>query len=174
MTFKKFVEEQAGMHPAFKPQDAVKMCYQAEFGAEHLVTDKEKMLEYLVKEFDEVEPTEDLIVEEISEDYVRVNLGAWKSRFDDVTPVAELFFATAGTPTNGNEQHFFSRIEDVREAAAEGSLTFGTMEFDMFIEEYKKGGVRAIHHSDYYRENEHPAYRLVRKDLIQDLPWLAG
>ena len=36
------------------------------------------------------------------------------------------------------------------------------------IEEYRRSGMPPIHHSDVYREAEHPAYRVVDSKLLRD------
>ena len=36
-SFETYILDQAHLHPAFAPQDAIKLCYQATFGAEHLL-----------------------------------------------------------------------------------------------------------------------------------------
>ena len=44
---KAYFEGQAALHPAMEPRDALKMAYQAAFGAEHLAGDGEAVRRYL-------------------------------------------------------------------------------------------------------------------------------
>ena len=50
-TFKDYLQEQVCLHPTMQPQDVVKMCYQAAFGAEHLLADKEAAFTWLKREY---------------------------------------------------------------------------------------------------------------------------
>ena len=54
MDFRDYLREQAELHPAMKPQDAMKMIYQASFGAEHLLEDEEAARKYLIQEMEQV------------------------------------------------------------------------------------------------------------------------
>ena len=47
MNFNKYVLEQIERHPSMQPQDLVKLCFQAAFGAEHLLADHKAAREYL-------------------------------------------------------------------------------------------------------------------------------
>ena len=47
MEFNDFFLEQMERHPAMEARDAVKLCYQAAFGAEHLLQDREAAYRYL-------------------------------------------------------------------------------------------------------------------------------
>ncbi|MBR6541909.1 MAG: hypothetical protein IKT73_01750, partial [Anaerotignum sp.] len=78
MGFERYFLEQLHRHPSMKAQDVVKMCYQAAFGAEHLLQDKARAEAYFMKEYEETEAKEMPLFEEISENICRVNLAAWK------------------------------------------------------------------------------------------------
>lgn len=67
MSFEAFLREQMKKHPSMQPQDVVKMCYQAAFGAEHLLLDLDVAKSYLEKEYAEVVATKDELYEQISD-----------------------------------------------------------------------------------------------------------
>ena len=46
MEFRDYLTMQMNMHPSIQPQDIVKMCYQATFGAEHLLSDEDNAKRY--------------------------------------------------------------------------------------------------------------------------------
>ena len=50
-TFETYILDQAHLHPAFAPQDAIKLCYQATFGAEHLLQEAASVRAYFEKEY---------------------------------------------------------------------------------------------------------------------------
>ena len=51
-TVKEYLREQVALHPSMQPQDVVKLLFQAAFGAEHLLTDKDAAFRWLQKEFE--------------------------------------------------------------------------------------------------------------------------
>ena len=58
--------------------------------------------------------------------------------------------------THGTKATSFDRINTFSKNARE------------IIEEYRRAGMPAIHHSDAYREAEHPAYRVVESKLLRE------
>ena len=46
MDFDFYLKKQIELHPSMQMQDLVKMCYQAVFGMEHMLSDIEKAREY--------------------------------------------------------------------------------------------------------------------------------
>lgn len=76
--WKEYLQEQALLHPALQPQDVAKFCYQAAYGAEHMLSDLESARKYLEAEYEEVQACEGPLWEGIHDRLCRVNLGAWK------------------------------------------------------------------------------------------------
>ena len=56
-------------HPAITTQDILKLCYQATFGAEHLLMDREKAFLYFDKEWQMTPETDEPMVEILSCNY---------------------------------------------------------------------------------------------------------
>lgn len=71
----------AARHPSMEPQDAVKLCYQAAFGPEHLLRDMGAARDDLAEELAGVpaDPGRPLC-EWVSPAFCRVDLSAWKAR----------------------------------------------------------------------------------------------
>ena len=67
----------ARRYPLMQPRDAVKLIYQNEFGGGHLIRDEEACLNYLRREYADLEkdPTAPMY-EDIGNGIVRVNLAA--------------------------------------------------------------------------------------------------
>ncbi len=101
-----YLQEQLDRHPSMEPGDVMKLCFQASFGAEHLLRDKDAAWKYLLAEYDaadvsetkaerndempeekgivvgeEKSACEDLepLYENISDTLCRVNLRSWKA-----------------------------------------------------------------------------------------------
>lgn len=164
--FTEYLRQQKKIHPSMKTQDAVKMCYQAAFGAEHLLVDKNKAYHYLEKEYALIECDEEKtepLYEKICDKTCRVNLREWKRRN---LPLKWLFymFAESAVYVEKESRSLFCRyLESVREI-------FGSskeLEEAFLLQE-------PIHHSEAYREAEKPAYRLICTRYIRLLSVLVA
>ena len=178
-----YLFRQYQLHKSLTVTDVLKQCYQAAYGAEHLLTDKEAARLYLEREF-EATPAEDvLICEHISDDFCRVNIAAWKHRGLPANDLFELFAASAYPRKNGrellegflHEAEVFTDHRDMPMKRTHGRKVPSFYVINTFsknareiIEEYRRAGMPAIHHSDAYREAEHPAYRVVESKLLRE------
>ena len=161
MEFEFYLSNQLKMHPSMQYQDIAKLCYQSAFGAEHILSDIERARAYLCSEFESIVPTDEPLFEQISPQIVRVNLGAWKREERDSLLLFEAFKNSSTVSTNGNRMlmEYISVAERVMLAKMKG---FSLDEWRDFLDEYREAGMPPIHHSDAYRENENPHYRIVK------------
>lgn len=173
MQFIEYLGEQAKRHPSTEPLDVIKLCYQAAFGAEHLLEDKEPALRYLTQEYDQIQPdgTEPLY-EAISEDVCRVNLKAWKSRNLPLEWLFLMFVETASRPPQGGREMFQECLRDAGKLAQENGFGFDREKWEEFLKDYPVEKPEAVHHSEVYRRTEKPAYRLVCSRFIRMFPVL--
>jgi hypothetical protein len=171
MNFKDYLKEQAEKHPSVMPQDIVKMCYQAAFGAEHLLSDIKAAEEYFNAEFLSAKENEADLYESISQDFCRVNLAAWKKLGLPKERLFEMFRMTADQKNTDAENIFSELIKTAEETAKSGEFPFSYENWRNFIEDYGKKGVRPVHHSEIYRNKEYPAYRVISSRFI---PMLFG
>lgn len=169
-TFGTCLTGQSARHPAMRPQDAVKLCYQAAFGAEHLVGDGAAARRALQTELaavaaDGAQP----LAEPVCADLCRLNLAAWKAR---VLPPEWLFrmFEQASAGFHDGRTVFEDYLQTAGRLAAEGRLPFPAGEWETWLARYRREGVRPVHHSPAYREAERPAYRLVPAAYVRLLP----
>jgi len=159
--FKQYLEKQITLHPSMRPQDVIKLCFQAAFGAEHLLGDMARVKDFFDAEFLQVDERDGLVVERIADDVCRINLAVWKKRGFCKELLFDLFVQSAQVQMNGGEARFWDYVSQ-----AEG-MPFSDEEWQGFVAEYKRGGVRAVHHSEIYREREKPAYRVVSGEYIE-------
>lgn len=178
-----YLYEQYELHPSTTVTDVLKQCYQAAYGAEHLLTDKDAARRYLEREF-EATPAKDIpICEYISDEVCRVNIAAWKYRGFPIGDLFELFSASAYPREKGREllEGFLREAEEyiddheVTEVREDSEKNRSFKRVNIFcengseiIEEYRRAGMPAIHHSDAYREAEQPAYRIVDAKLLRE------
>lgn len=166
MDFKNYLIEQLKKHPSMQPQDVVKMCYQAAFGAEHLLSDVSAAKRYFDAEFEATEPREGELFEYLSDEICRVDLGVWKARGLSPDLLFDRFVATARVPRGGKEL-FLKYLSEAEACFSDLSFGFSMEEWQEFLEKYKRAGMPAVHHSEAYRNSEKPAYRIVLRDLIE-------
>lgn len=169
-TFVNCLKYQALLHPSMTAQDGVKLCFQAAFGAEHLLTDHAKARTALLVEFAKTPPQPIALFEPISAEYSRCNLAAWK--YWQLPPewLCQIFQHSASEKSENAETLFLEYLQLVSVCADKGFLPFSGGEWRSYIAGYLAGGIRPVHHSEAYRLREKPAYRIVKKTAVKLLP----
>ena len=171
MDFEKYLLEQIGMHPSVQPRDMVKCCYQAAFGAEHLLQDTAKAEAYLQREYEETTAREVSLYEPISEGICHVNLAAWKYHRLPVQWLFRMFVLSAAEKQAG-ESRFLEYLHTVEEVLKKADVPFSAAEWQEYLQAYLASGISAVHHSAEYRAAEQPAYRIVNRKWMRLLPVL--
>lgn len=167
--FKNCLKQQCELHGAMAPADVVKLCFQAAYGAEHLLSDLVAARKFFDREYERTEPAEGPLCEQIAEQIFRVNLAVWKQKG---LPREWLFSMFAASVNQGTtDEDLFS---DYLKAAEEilfihDNCGFSQEEWCRYLEKYCSKAPEAVHHSDRYREKEQPAYRIVRGEYIRFL-----
>lgn len=177
MNFEQYLIDQALSHPATQPRDIIKQCYQAAYGAEHLLADMDRAHAYLEREYASVAPSANTpLYEAISPQVCRVNLAAWKQRELPVEWIFRMFAATASISMDRQRStNLFLSYLDTADALIQSSrlpLAFSADLWVQTLSAYKQSEMTAVHHSDIYRQSEHPAYRILRQDFVRLLPVL--
>ena len=149
----------AKRYPLMQPTDAVKLIYQNEFGGRHLIRDEQACLNYLRREYADLEkdPTAPLY-ENIGNGIVRVNLAAVKH--EDLEQLGKAFIDSAAKH-KGTLDSFLNKLEVLRKLANEGVFNFDTNALSSYLTEYKAAGYPAVSHSPEYRQAYNPAYRVI-------------
>lgn len=170
--FEKILIEQAKAHPSMEPQDAMKLCYQAVFGAEHLLIDKDRALQYFMDEYTEITGSNEAPFEPVSSGYCRGNLAAWKELGLPPEWLFRMFYCTASEKSDGTDVCFESYLDVVQALAKIGALPFGLRDWQTFQDLYQTNGKGPLHHSETYKNHEHPTYRIVKSGFSRLLPLL--
>ena len=171
MAFEEYLREQLARHPAMQPQDVVKLCYQAANGAEHLLSDPDRAKAYLEREYAETTACDGALYEQISDRTVRINLSAWKAKNLPLSWLFSMFFATCRqkNETGDTLAAYLQKADSVLTAVG---ADFSASQWKDYLLEYEKSGMPAVHHSERYRANEHPAYRIADSRFIRVIPIL--
>ena len=155
----------AKQYPLMQPTDAVKLIYQNEFGGGHLIRDEQACLNYLRREYADLEkdPTVPLY-EDIGNGIVRVNLSAVKP--EDLEQLGKAFIDSAAKH-KGTMDSFLNKLEVLRKLANEGVFNFDTNALTSYLFEYKADGYPAVSHDEIYRTTYNPAYRIVLSEMCE-------
>ena len=156
----KILREHVKRYPLMQPTDAVKLIYQNEFGGGHLIRDEQAVLNYLRREYESVEKDSAMpLYEDIGNGIVRVNLAAVKP--EDLDQLGRDFIRSAAEHT-GTRERFLQKLDVLRQLTEAGHFGFGMIEIESYLSEYIKSGCPMVSHSEQYRQNYAPAYRVIK------------
>lgn len=155
-------------------QDAVKLCYQAAFGAEHLLRDTQAAYDRLTEEYAALEADSGSLYEQLHPNVCRVNLAAWKREGLPLEWLFRMFMETAANPPGQGELTFRECLDTVgRLIKEEGrAVNIPWEKWKEYLSKYPLQQPVAVHHSEAYRSGERPAYRLVCSRFIRTFPVL--
>ena len=168
----KFVKWQMGSYPKSRLLDIYKSCFQDYMGAEHLVSDSERVKAYLDQEL-ETTTLDDLLPWYyepcgIDSNYYRVSIRAIKEDIISEEMMLDAFVRSANSVERPSVELWRDRWHVI-------IGTIDTMRLDLphydedkiFIDSILSVGKYAISHSPEYREAYHPHYRIVERGIFE-------
>lgn len=177
----KNIIEHCKKYPKLKLQDLFKYLYQSAFGCEHMISSLERATEYIKCESLENEEKNrksstngyisSNLIQPLNGNYSRVDLDYLKQGL-----TAETFGALFYLSAKKEEKGLFCLQEDLelcKRLIEENLLRFNLEEYINKVEEWKKLGYPAIHHSPIFREEYRPSYRVISNEFIPFLPLFA-
>lgn len=157
------VSKQIERYPGMRIQDLYKLIYQGVMGSSHAVAsvaDAEKWLSDELLSMGECRDDE-VIVERLSADIVRVNLRPFIASGGDTDALLDGFIRT-GREYSGSTDGLIRVWKTV--AGIQNLFSFSEM--NDFIDRQEVSGFPAVHHSKVYRELYRPAYRVVAENIL--------
>ena len=153
------LREHTKRYPLMQPCDAVKLIYQNEFGGGHLIRGEQACLNYLRREYADLEkdPTAPMY-EDIGNGIVRVNLAA--VREEALEQLGQDFIASAAKH-KGTLDSFLNKLGVLHKLTTAGEFSFDLDALNAYLSEYKAAGYPAVSHSPEYRQAYNPAYRVI-------------
>lgn len=157
-----YLEAHVRRYPEMQVTDAVKLLYQSEFGGGHMIADPEKSLQWIEQEWKALTDENPEEWEAIGDGIGRVYLSALNH---GMTPqqLNQMFVSTAET-TVGTVEGFEQKLAVLLECCEEGVMPFSVKDLECYLTEYKKKGYPPVSHSEHYRRQYHPAYRVVSEE----------
>ena len=148
-------------YPLMEPTDYVKLLYQMHMGPGHLVTDPGMAVKRVSEERKEGETG--VRLEKIGNGLVRCYLSGEDGNIS-TEAIADAFILTANSFMKQPEA-LRASLNTLTELSKSGALPGG---IEKFNQQYVAEGMPMVSHSDTYRENYHPSYRVVYENLIKE------
>jgi len=167
----KLIKEQQNSKRNLEIQDVYKMIYQGVFGVAHILDNPAKAKQYLEQEFQSIEPSaNEKLIENISVsgEVVRLNLRSYKFQNGNVNLIFEAMKRSA-KEIKGSQQQFLTVWDEFKQAVFNGELNFEKEELLTFDSKMKSSNYLVMHHSQGYRDTNHPAYRILTKKCAKQL-----
>ena len=166
---RRLILKQIKTYPSLQLQDLFKFLFQSAFGCEHLISLKEKAVQYISEEYNRMLPQK-ATVEVLDGNYSRVNLGILAKGLSPKT-LGEIFYLSAKKEEDGLTR-LKAKLELLKQMIINGELAFNIKEFDELFCKWESAGFCAIHHSENFRKNYFPSYRVVANEYVPFLPLL--
>lgn len=156
-------------YPNARTQDVFKYLFHSAFGCDHLVSDEQSALQYILGEYAKAGDAPDLI-EPLDGRYSRVHLGVLKNGLHPRT-LAKIFVLSAKREANGMA-NLAQKLEVAQEMLRDGTLPLDGTHFAQQLDAWRAAGCPALHHSSAFRQAYHPAYRVIANQYVAILPLL--
>ena len=167
MKTKEMLAEHFSRYPNCEIQDIFKFIHQSSYGCEHMVQSLDKAVEYIKSEYEKGIAESEVIP--LDGDYSRVPLSYLDKGLSAET-LGKLFYLSA-EKVDGREE-LIKNLDAARELIEEGILPFDKTEFEKAVDEWSKKDFCALHHSDRFREEYKPSYRVISNKFIPFLSLL--
>ena len=168
----KFVKWQMETYPESRLLDIYKSCFQDYMGAEHLVTDSERVKVYLDQEL-ATTTLDDLLPWYyepcgIDSNYYRVSIRAIKEDIISEKMLLDAFVRSANSVERPSVESWRDRWHMIIGTIDQMQLDLPQYEEDkLSIDSILNAGKYAISHSPEYREAYHPHYRIVESHIFE-------
>ncbi len=154
-------------YPLLRTEDIFKFLFQSAFGCEHLVSSEAAVLAYIKKEYAQIKASAPHAAEKLDGGYSRVHLSALS---DGLTPetLARLFYLSAQKEPEGRAR-LEEKLAVAREMVDSGELPVGAADFNQKLARWREAGYPAIRHSEAFRAEYAPAYRVIADKYVRFL-----
>lgn len=165
ITFEQCLRRHLAAHPLLQAADLIKFCFQAAFGAEHILKDADAAREFFFREFYDTKRSDMALYEELNEQYSRVNFAAWKEKELDPERLFRIFVDSSHAPQPSDATAFTAYLAAASQIIRQTDFI---PEWEQTLTLYLREQPHPVHHSKTYRQNYAPAYRVVRTALLPE------
>lgn len=166
--------EHFSRYPKMKFDDLLKLIYQNSFGPKHMSSNPsiEKVQNYIHEELEDFEDYSGTHqVESIGNDYYRVSLSVIHSQLMTSQELAEAFYQSMiESPIIDDDsiKVFTSQLKLLCDLVSREAIALDKDKCEQWVEDYLDHGIRPVKHSEVYRDNYHPHYRVVHKSILKN------
>ena len=167
-----FINRQLQNYPKSRLLDIYKSCFQDYMGAEHLVSDRQRVKAYLDEELNTTS-LDDLMPWYyepcgIDSNYYRVSIRGIKESLVSEDLLLNAFIRSANTEKRPSVESWSKRWHKIIGTINQMKLDLPNFQEDkQFIDSVLSVGKYAISHSPDYREAYHPHYRIVERSIFE-------
>ena len=167
-----FINNQMQIYPKSRLLDIYKSCFQDYMGAEHLVSDRQRVKAYLDEELNTTS-LDDLMPWYyepcgIDSSYFRVSIRAIKEGLISEDQLLDAFIRSACSETRPSVESWSERWHKMIGTIDQMKLDLPNYQEDkQFIDSVLSVGKYAISHSPDYREAYRPHYRIVERSIFE-------
>ena len=167
-----FINRQMQTYPKSRLLDIYKSCFQDYMGAEHLVSDRQRVKAYLDEELNTIS-LDDLMPWYyepcgIDSSYYRVSIRAIKESLVSEDLLLNAFIRSANSEKRPSVESWSERWHKIIGTIDQMKLDLPNYQEDkQFIDSVLYVGKYAISHSPDYREVYHPHYRIVERNIFE-------
>lgn len=159
-------------YPAATLQDIYKTCYQDFFGAEHLMNDTAAARQYINHELEQCRDTDLSLMPKreptgFRHRFVRINFSNIVEGELTEEQMLTMFIDAAGKD-NAYSDNWLEEWQKIEKTALEVNPGWTDAELQAELMMAAEGN-HAVRHSDAFRENYNPHYRIVRQDSCRKL-----
>ena len=172
----RIVAVQLARYPRMEHADVYKLLYQGAMGCSHAVTDRRSAGASLRTEAEDLEegPPEP-VVDTISSDgrMTRVNIRPYLDAGGDIEMLLQAFMLTAELHA-GSMELLDSSAEWAAKKSAGCFFPPHLKNLGDYLNDKRRSGYPAVHHSPVYRKLYRPCYRVISADHIEELLEFTG
>ena len=167
-----FINRQMQTYPKSRLLDIYKSCFQDYMGAEHLVSDRQRVKAYLDEELNTIS-LDDLMPWYyepcgIDSSYYRVSIRAIKESLVSEDLLLNAFIRSANSEKRPSVESWSERWHKIIGTIDQMKLDLPNYQEDkQFIDSVLYVGKYAISHSPDYREAYQPHYRIVERNIFE-------
>ena len=167
-----FVYKQLQTYPQLRLLDLYKSCFQDYMGAEHLVSDRQRVKAYLDEELNTTS-LDDLMPWYyepcgIDSSYYRVSIKTIKEGFITEDQLLDAFIRSANSETRPSVESWSDRWHMIIGTIDQMKLDMPNYQEDkQLIDSVLSVGKYAISHSPDYREAYNPHYRIIERSIFE-------
>ena len=156
-------------YPSMEIVDFVKLIYQHVCGGNHLLKSIDKAKEYLLYEYHSIDGNDSIpLYEDIGNNIIRINLARYKYEGLDIDILFNAFVDSSSLyrlDAIKMEQAF----DVLKELIVEKVLSFDINELEEYLNEYRNNNYPLVSHSDTYKNQYNPHYRIIDKKYLDIL-----